>query len=103
MTTATTTATWPTEATYEAAGEALAAAYNHVEKILWDLSIILDPYNDEGRAPSELPTAETIGLMWSFLDGLKTEADQLQENVQSLEQALGQADAMRRDMGLRGA
>jgi hypothetical protein len=101
MTTATDTATWPTEETYEAAVDALANAYNHVEKILWDLNSILGPYNDEGKTPAELPTAETVGLMWSFLDDLESEVGQARRNAANLERMLREVDTMRREASSR--
>jgi hypothetical protein len=60
MTTTTIPATWPTEEIYEEAGKALANGYNHVEAIMYELGLILDPYMDGGKAPDVLPTAETV-------------------------------------------
>ena len=101
MTTASATATWPTEEIYQEAGKALANGYNHVEAVVYELDLILQPYMDEGRTPEVLPTAETIGLMWSFLSQLRTEAVQLQRHADALEQHLHQTDVLRIEEGSR--
>jgi hypothetical protein len=103
MTTTTIPATWPTEEIYEEAGKALANGYNHVEAIMYELGLILDPYMDGGKAPDVLPTAETVGLMWSFLEQLRIEAAQLQQNADALESNLQQTDSMRLAKAIRRA
>lgn len=97
MSTTTDTASWPTEASFEPAGKALNSAYNEVERIEWNLRSILGPWLDEGKRPEESPTLDTIGALWSFLDGLRTEIAQLEQEAQRLEQHLGQIDSLRLD------
>ena len=98
MTTATTPATWPTEASLEPAATALNKAFNAVEAIEIQLDQFAGPWMDEGTRPDPSPTLETIGAMYSFLETLDTEVAQLAQDAEQLRGQMGEIDNMRRDL-----
>lgn len=81
MTTA--TATWPTEASYESAEKALNAAFNATEELLWSVQRVVKPWMDEGKLPDR-PTLEIVGAVYSFLETLRTEAEDYRRELATL-------------------
>jgi hypothetical protein len=51
-------------------GKSFNEAFKQTELVEWDLDKILTPYMKEGVWPDPLPTAETVGLLYSFLETL---------------------------------
>lgn len=95
MTTATISATWPTEESLKPVEDALAAAFNETERLLWDLTKLIKPWMDEGICPDPLPTTATIGTLYSFHDTLRSEIDSIREHANSLESYMRDIDTMR--------
>lgn len=52
---------------------------------------------DDGRQPEPLPTLETVGVVCSFLIGLRLQLEQLGRQADGVEELLGRLDAIRLD------
>lgn len=89
----------PTEEEYDRAEEALSRAFAEVEQLAWRLSK-LSPHVVEHEkylvsAPSRPATAADVGLLWSFLDGIRLQQRQLADRAALLQRALTDLDDAR--------
>jgi hypothetical protein len=102
MTTATFPATWPAEARFEPIDQALTAAYNELEEFVRELRAAIDG-PDESKVfwPRPLPTFETVGMLWSQLDGLRMDIHQLTEEADTIEGLIDEVNTIRRDGALQ--
>jgi hypothetical protein len=66
-------------------------AVTHTLKTAWKTS---DPTS---ARPDPLPTLETIGALWSFVDGLRRQLEQLGRKTDELESLIGDVDSIRLD------
>lgn len=61
---------------YKAADKALSNAYDHIERLSWDLQSIVNNWDEVGEMLDH-PTFETIGMLADFVDTLTMDVQQL--------------------------
>lgn len=87
-------ALWPTEEAVGFLDDKLQEAFNDLELVTHRMK---EATRDDGRQPEPLPTLETVGVVWSFLVGLRLQLDQLGREANEVEDLLGRLDAIRLD------
>ena len=94
-------ALWPTEEALEHIGDELQQGYDDLEFVTHRLKEACS--REEASQPEPLPTLETVGVVWSFLAGLRLQVDQLGREADEVEELLGRLDAIRLDHRVKDA
>jgi hypothetical protein len=81
----------PTEDDYHAVQDTVQDAHDALEALACRLGDIDETMN----LPSRLATAGDVGLLWSFLEGLRLQMSDMQEYAKRLEFALSGIDVAR--------
>ena len=97
MTTATASVTWPTEECLRPVEKALNAAFNAVEGVSHPIGQVVSAYMDKGVVSDPIPSTETIGVLYSFIETLKSSTAALSDLAETLRTDLREIDAMRLD------
>jgi hypothetical protein len=87
---------WPTEEGLELIDAKLQKGFDDLEGVNLTLKSVWKASDGTAR-PDPPPTLETIGVLWSFLEGLRLQLAQLGREADELESQLGNIDSIRLD------